>query len=185
MKRGRVVDEAAVPGGGAWVIALLSGPLLGWIAGSTIAAGWTEGSWRWRSLAWIALGFALPVGAALRHGALLARGKRPVAGVVVLTLIAAAFSLPAWRHLFEGPTSDQVLVTAVKCHLYGGRKRVGQCIVSEVVLEGRTFLADVSVTRGLTAPAKVKIVRLDDWCSACGDVRAVARVPEGELTPRD
>jgi MFS family permease len=163
MKRGRVIDETAVPGGSVWLIALLSGPLLGWLAGSTIAAGWTEGSWRWRSLAWLALGFAFPVGAAIRHGSHLARRKQPVAGIVVVTFIAAAFSLPAWTHVFEGPTSEQVVVTAVKCHLHAGRKHVGECIVSEVVLEGRTFLADVGVTRDLTPPAKVRIVRLDDW----------------------
>ena len=147
----------------AWLIAVLSGPLIGWTVGSSIAAFWSASSWRWRTIVWLFVGAGLPSLAALVHAVGNLRRKAPVLHIAVVTAFASAFTYRGWVHLVEGPKTETVTVRQVGCKMHRYKKGGGPCIVSALVVEdGRTLLADTQTTRGMTAPSMRTITTLDD-----------------------
>ena len=147
----------------AWLVAILSGPLLGWMIGSSIGPLWTASSWHWRTIAWLVLGAALPWLAALWHGIANVRRKAPVLPIVVLTALASAFTYRGWVHLAEGPKTESVVIRQIQCKQHSGKRVSGWCVVSALVLaDSRTLLANPATTRGIDVPSTRTIMTIDD-----------------------
>jgi hypothetical protein len=156
--------DAPAPGAGLWIVSLLAGPLLGWMIGSSILAYWSLTSWRPQSVAWLAIGAALPLAAAARHALHLAtRGSTAGAlSVVALTLLASLFTYPAVRHLRGGPRTEVVTIRDSVCAIHerhGGPGCVGQRIT---LTDGRTFVGDPTALPRLRQNQRVEITVLDD-----------------------
>ena len=135
-----------------WVVALLSMPLVGVLVGSSLVVEWTDTTWRWRSIAWIALGLGVPLACALVHGR---------AGPIVVTLIVGLTTIPAVRHLLAGPRTSDTRIAAIDCQTH---ERHGmRCIEQRLTLgDGRAVVIDADRARHLRAGDPARVTTLDD-----------------------
>lgn len=138
--------------GTVWLTTLLSLPLIGVLVGSSLLVEWTDDTWRWRSIAWIALGLGVPLVCALVHGR---------AGAVIVTLLVGLTTYPAVRHLLGGPRITETTIAAIDCQTH---ERHGiRCIEQRLTLgDGRAVVIDADRARLLRTGDHARITTLDD-----------------------
>ena len=136
-----------------WVTALLALPLVGVLAGSSLLVNWTDDTWRWRSIVWIALGLGVPLVCALVHS------RRP--GILLVTLLAGLTTYPAFRHLVHGPQAADTTIVAIDCQTH---ERHGvRCIEQRLKLaDGRAVVIDAPRVAHVHPGDRARVTTLDD-----------------------
>lgn len=156
----RTTSGAADGAGQAWFVSLIACPFLGWLVASSIAIDWTATSWRWRSVAGLALGAGVPLALAARAAW---RSSTSKVGFFVVTLAPIAALVPTARRLVEGPRRVDAVVRDVTCELHARHTGTfGPCIRWSVAFDGlSTAHASGDVARSVAA-GRACVTLLDD-----------------------
>lgn len=147
------------------MIALLSGPLLGWVISAPLVP-WTATSVAPRLLAGVALGAAWPLATVTRHAWALHRDGASWRGVVLLTLLAAAPQGVSMRRIFVGPTVISGVVSEVHCAQATATRRqpAGGCRRCTVRVAGQPPReASCFVAAELRPGDRLRGAILEDW----------------------